>query len=122
MAVLEVTKDSGNFKPLQGDSDYYLKTREMLREGHSIIQLTADGNIKGTAGTLYMLAICLDGGAAGDLVRVMDGGAGGTERYRWLAAAADENFTVDFYAAAFDTDIYLDINTGGNLYVTAVYD
>ena len=122
MAVCEITQDSGNFKPLQGDANYYLKTRQMLREGHSIIQLTADGNIKGSAGTLYILTICLDGGAAGDLVIILDGGGGGTERYRWVASAADENFTVDFYAAAFDTDIYLDITTGGNLYVTAVYD
>lgn len=122
MAVCEITKDSGNFKPIQGDANYNLKTREMLREGHSIVQLTADGNIKGTAGTLYMLVICLDGGAAGNSVVIKDGGAGGTERYRWISAGADENFTVDFYAALFGTDIYLDVTTAGNLYVTAVYD
>lgn len=122
MAVCEITVDSGNFKPIQGDANYNLKTREMLREGHSIVQLTADGNIKGSAGTLYMLAISLDGGAAGNSVVIKDGGAGGTERFRWVAAAADENFTVNFYAAAFGTDIFLDVTHGGNIYVTAVYD
>ena len=122
MAVCEITKDSGNFKPLQGDANYYLKTRSMLREGHSIIQLAADGNIKGSAGTLYMVYVCLDGGAAGDLAIIRDGGAGGTERWRYVATGADEVITVDFYAAEFETDIHLDINTGGNIYVTAVYD
>ena len=89
-------------------------------ESRSVVQLTADGNIKASAGRLYRVTIATVGVTAADTVIIKDDT---TERFRWVATGTTENAVIDFGGAAFATSIVLDVSlTGGNVYVTAVYE
>jgi hypothetical protein len=118
---IEITKDSGNFKPAQGDSDQNMKVNVAARTGLSAAQVTADGNIKASAGTLHALTVAGAGVTAGDTVEIEDG-SGGTTLLTIVFGAANETIHLPGLDIDFDTAIYVDVDlTGGSVYVTGVY-
>lgn len=117
----EQTQDSGNFKPLQVDGSQNLKVNVTARAGQSATQVTADGNIKASAGTLHALTVAGAGVTAGDTVTVEDGN-GGTTKLTVVFGAANETLHLAGLDIDFDTAIYADVDiTGGSVYVTGVY-
>ncbi len=90
--------------------------------GRSIIQLTADGQIKASGGVLHGLIITSVGVTANDYVIIKDNGAGGTERIR-VVLGTDETITLLGIDATFATDIFSDEVKagGGTIYVTGIY-
>jgi len=84
-------------------------------------QVTADGNIKASAGTLYDLIVTGVGVTAGDGVVIKDGVAG-AEMYRVALQDANQTASVHLTGMVFATAIYADITaTSGTVYVTGVY-
>jgi len=90
--------------------------------GRSIVQLSADGQIKAAPGTLHGLVITSVGVTANDTIIIKDGGAGGTERIR-VTLGTDETIRLLGIDAAFATDIYSDetLAGAGTIYVTGIY-
>ena len=122
MAWLNTAKDGSGSWVLQiadADGNQYVRIAKI--DGASIVQLTADGQIKASAGVLHRLIISAAGVTAGDTVAIKDGGAGGTVRLTVVLDAA--NFSRAFEVGAdFATDIYCDVTlTGGSVYVAGVY-
>ncbi len=122
MAWLNTAKDgSGSWYLQICDSDGNQYVRIAKVDGASIIQLTADGQIKASAGVLHRLIISASGVTAGDTVVIKDGGSGGTVRLTVVMDAANW-FGAFEVGAEFATDIYCDVTlTGGSVYVTGVY-
>ena len=117
----ERVKDSGNFKPVQVDTDYNLNVNLAARAGLSATQITADGNLKASGGTLHSLTIAGAGVTAGDTVIIKDGSAG-TTLLTLVFGAANETLHLPGLNIIFATAIYADVTlTGGNVYVTGVY-
>lgn len=90
---------------------------------HAATQVTADGNIKASLGTLYGLVIAGVGVAAGNTVVIKDGSSG-AEVLRVVFSAANETIIVPLPAPiSFSTAIYADITvSSGTAYVTGIYD
>jgi hypothetical protein len=109
---------------LLADTDGNLMVHVAKESGHSIIQLTADGYIKASAGVLYGLVIGATSISAGDFIRVKDGGASGTEVLHIVFTAAYVGMSLVLPApVTFGTDIYLDVElTGGSIWVSGIYD
>ena len=90
-------------------------------QGHSIVQVTATGNIKASAGVLYALILSWTGVTAADTVVIDDGG---TTRITIRLEAAAGNLVIPLpVPATFTSSIHTTITlSGGNAYLTAVYD
>lgn len=98
-----------------------LLTTENGKSGHSITLLTADGDIKASAGVLYALVITGIGVTAGDSVDIEDNT---TNKLVFVFAAANE--TIVFTPSvpiSFATSIHVDVTiSGGAINVSGVYD
>lgn len=95
----------------------------ITEHGHTATQVTADGNIKASPGTLYTLIVSGIGVTIGDKVEIKDGGAGGTVKFTVVFSAANETLIVPCQAIAFATNIYAEVTiSGGAITVTGVYD
>lgn len=121
MSFGNTVKDgSGSAYWLLVDSNGY---QVVKTPGRSVVQLTADGQIKASAGTLHGLVIAGAGVTAGNTVVIKDGGSGGTARLTVVFGAANETIVIQNLSAAFATDIYCDVTiSGGSVYVSAVYE
>lgn len=90
------------------------------------VELTADGQIKATAGTLYSYKIQFVGVTAGDKVEIRDSttAGGGTVIFTIIAITPNEvyEFTPSV-GMIFSTGIYHDeTKSGGTIYATYIYD
>ena len=86
--------------------------------------LTADGQIKSSAGTLWSSQIDLVGVTAGDKVEFENAvGASGSSLLTFTATAANQSFTfTPSVGIAFSSGIYCEVTlTGGNATITSVY-
>lgn len=121
MSFGNTVKDgSGQAYWLLVDSSGYLITKT---PGWSIVQLTADGQIKASAGVLHGLVVAGAGVTAGNTVVIKDGGVGGTARLTVVFEAANQTIVLPNLSAAFAADIYADVTiSGGSVCVTGVYE
>tara|TARA_Y100000034_G_C6699875_1_gene308595 strand:+ start:145 stop:585 length:441 start_codon:yes stop_codon:yes gene_type:complete len=111
-AVVEVNLDSAN--------DSVTNTPSTA----SATVLTADGQIKGSAGTLWSCQVDLVGVTAGDTVEFENAvGASGTSLLTFTATAANQSFTfTPPLGIAYSAGIYCDITlTGGTATMTTVW-
>ena len=93
--------------------------------GKTATQVTADGNIKASAGTLFGITYTGVGVTAADTVVIKDGGAGGTVIFTFTFTAANETHDINFgpVGIAFAGAIYADVTiSGGAVYVTGIYE
>lgn len=106
------------------DADGNTLIRVVKASGHTAVRLTADGQVKASAGVLYGLVIAGKGVTAGDTVDVKDGGAGGAIKITYVFGAVNETGALNFpHPITFTTDIYIDVTiSGGTIYVTGIYD
>ena len=112
---------AGNYYLAICDDDANQFVRIAKVDGASIVQLTADGQIKASGGVLHRLVVAGEGVTAGDTVTIKDGGSGGTTRLTVVFEAANQTISVEV-GADFTTDIYADVDiTGGSVYVAGVY-
>jgi hypothetical protein len=121
MSFSNTVKDgTGTNYWLLSDSSGHLIT---VPFGHSATQVTSDGNIKASAGTLYALTIAGKGVTAGDTVVIKDG-SGGTTKFTFVFGAVNETIVIPLpQPVTFATAIYADVTiSGGSVYVTGVYD
>lgn len=125
MSTGNTVKDgTGDFYWHLVNSDGELLVELSKQSGHSIVQLSADGSIKASAGVLYGLIIGYTGVTAGDKVEIKDGGSGGTVRMTVVLPAAQGTIVVSLpVPATFASSIYSDeTKSGGTIYVTGIYD
>jgi len=91
--------------------------------GHTATQVTADGNIKASAGILYALIISASGVTAGDTIEIKDGSGGSTIITVVFSGTEETIVFCPPVPISFSTAIYSDETlTGGTAYVTGVYD
>lgn len=92
--------------------------------GHSVTQVTADGNLKASAGILYGVLVSGAGVTIGDKVDIKDGGSGGTVILTIVFATANETIPVMLpWPIVCTGAIYADVSiTGGSVYVSGIYD
>lgn len=86
--------------------------------------LTADGQIKSSAGTLWSCQIDLVGVTAGDKVEFENAvGASGSSLLTFTATAANQSFTfTPSVGIAFSSGIYCEVTlTGGTATITSIY-
>lgn len=84
-------------------------------------QVTADGNIKASAGTLFGLVVAGAGVTAGDTVTIKNG-SGGSTLLTVVFGAANETIVLTGLNITCSSAIYADVTiTGGSVYVTGIY-
>ncbi len=88
------------------------------------VQLTADGQVKASAGTLFGFVISFSGATIGDKVEIRDalGAGAGTVIFTIVAATADETHSFVFEKGMiFATGIYNDETKAGGGTINATY-
>ena len=86
--------------------------------------LTADGQVKGSAGTVYSIMVSMNGVTAGDKVEIKNStDNSGSALLSFVATAAAQSFMFNpSVGVSYSAGIYADVSlTGGTVSVTTVY-
>ena len=115
------TLDDGDAGALALDAAGRTIVSEHSKLGHSITRVTADGDIKASAGVLYAVVAGGIGVTAGDKVDIEDDT---TEKITLVFSAANETLVfVPPVPITFATSIHVDVDiSGGSIAVSGVYD